>query len=87
MATEPPRRHPATARKPDDRAGTWQVAWVQSAGAMIDRQPPPRTLAGCDFVAVRDPIGPVMAPDDRAGGDRDAVLPLSGSWPRVFPGL
>ena len=87
MATEPPGKHPDTAREPDDRVGVWQVAPAWSARAPADCRPAARRRVGQDLTAVRDPIGPEISPDHRAAGDLDAILLLSGSWPRVFPGL
>ena len=86
MATEPPGKHPDPVEEPDDRAGIWQVAPARWARAMPDSRLTAQRRVGQDFIAVPNPSGPAMA-SDRAGGDLDAVLPGSRSWPRVFPGL
>jgi hypothetical protein len=82
MAMEPLHARPGTAEKTGDPLGIWQVAPAQSARTMSDHRLRVQSRVRHDFTAVPDPIDP-----GAARGDCDPVSPLSGCWPRVFPGL
>jgi hypothetical protein len=66
--------------------GPWQVARVGSGGAATIGQPASPTKVDQAFPNRLRAVGR-MTPSIETNDNRTASSPLTGCWPRVFPGL